>query len=354
VVSLRAEVRKKLWANAGNRCAFPGCVQRLVSDLGMPDQPTSGAGAVVGEEAHIRSSKATGPRHDPGYPAGKLNEYENLVLLCPTHHTIVDKDGGSAWPLVEVLKMKAAHEERVDALLSDSSNQSPTTTALESRIHRWEELINLAGWEELTQRLNFVHPYLALSDWQSLAETAIWLAGVDWPPHFPKLAVAFATHRAVLEVLISHISDAFVRGQGELEIRRRHKETYFDGPDGEQLYTEAISEFGVNDAVTGVLVLELTRTVNLVILAVRDEVLPLYRFNDGLIQMVEGDLIWGLWSSHPSFDPLDWGRFPREYDLEDIKSRVTDELHGGDPRNGRTMDVWSFDPSTQADAGTEH
>jgi len=178
---------------------------------------------IVGEEAHIRSSKATGPRHDPDYPIDKLNEYENLVLLCPTHHTIIDKDGGSAWPIDVVLRMKIDHEARVDAALSGPGDD-PEKAAFVARIARWETLIGLANWQELTRTLNYVHPYLTTVRSQALAETAIWLAGVSWPPRFPKLAAAFETHRRVVDVLVAHISGSFVGGGQELKLRRRHKE----------------------------------------------------------------------------------------------------------------------------------
>jgi len=125
----------------------------------------------------------------------------------------------------------------------------------------------------------------------------------------------------------------------------RVSQRFFDGSDGEQRYTEAISEYGVNDAVTRVLITEVTRSANLISDAVVDELMPLYRFNDGAIQMIGGDLFWGLWASHPRFEPLDWSMFPKTYDIDDIKSRVTEELHGGDPRNGPAIDVCNFDPS---------
>ncbi|MEI3867303.1 HNH endonuclease [Microbacterium sp. CCNWLW134] len=350
MVNLRIEVRKMLWGNAGNRCAFGGCSQRLVSNLESPGQELGMHQRVVGEEAHIRSSKVTGPRHDPSYPTEDLNEYANLILLCPTHHTVIDKENGRAWPVAKVVSMKSTHEAKVDAAMSDDSkDRQQLEVALAARIDRWEAALDLAAWEDLTRRLNWVHPYLSNSEWQSLAETASWLAGVVWPPQYPKLSAAFETHRAVLDLLVKHILDSFVLDGDTYTIRRRHKEIWFGGADGEQRYTEAISEFGINDAVTGALIHELTRSINLVVTAVNEELLPLYRFNDGSLQMIEGDPLWGMWSSHPRYEPLIWEMFPKAYDLSDIKERVKSELRGGDPRNGRSLNIRSFDPSLSAE-----
>lgn len=353
VVNLRVEVRKRLWGNAGNRCAFTACEQRLVSDLGYPDQSLR-RDVVIGEEAHIRSSKANGPRHDPLFPSAQLNEYDNLILLCPTHHALIDKDKGRAWPTVEVVGMKSVHEARVDAAMSGAArDRQQLEVALAERVDRWESSIELDKWEELTRRLNWIHPYISNIQLLSLTQTAIWLAGIEWPSQYPKLSAAFETHGAVLDVLIKHITSSFVPDGDTNSIRRRHKETWYGGNDGEQQYTKAISEFGVDAAVTGVLINELTRSVNLVVTAVNDELLPLYRINDGRVQMIEGDLLWGLWSSHPHYEPLTWESFPRNYDLGEIKRRVKIELHGGDPRNGRTMEAASFDPSIPSGTGTK-
>ncbi len=82
---------KILWAKSGNRCAFPGCSQALVEEATALD-----GSQVVGEMAHIVAhSKDDGPRSDPEFPRDKIDLPENLILLCPTHHTIVDKQANS-------------------------------------------------------------------------------------------------------------------------------------------------------------------------------------------------------------------------------------------------------------------
>lgn len=322
------------------------CGQRLVADADDPDKSSGAGTSVLGEEAHIRSSRVSGPRYDAAYPREKLNEYENLILLCPTHHTAIDKKKGSAWPIEEVVAMKQAHDTYVDAVMgSKAKSELELDVALAARIDKWEGDIGLADWEELSRCLNDVHPYVTSAQWFSLTSTSSWLAGLKWPVEYPKLTVAFKTHGNVLRALVQHLSDAFILEGNRHEIRRRHKERWFGGPDGERHYTEAISQFGVDDAVAGVLITELTRSVNLVIEAVNDELIPLYRFNDGAVQMIEGDVLWGLWSSTPHFAPLDWVSFPRAYELRDIAQRVRDALDGGDPRNGVSMSIAAFDPS---------
>jgi len=98
---------KLLYAESANRCAFPHCGQLLA----MTDQ-ASGRAVVVGEAAHIVASQRQGPRgRFPISDEERDRRASNRVLLCPTHHTTVDRQ-----PLVytvEVLRqMKADHQAR--------------------------------------------------------------------------------------------------------------------------------------------------------------------------------------------------------------------------------------------------
>ncbi len=74
-------VIKRLFTHSGNRCAFPKCTSPIV-------QKTT----IVGEICHIKAASPHGPRYDPEQTAEERHGYENLVLLCANHHTIIDDD----------------------------------------------------------------------------------------------------------------------------------------------------------------------------------------------------------------------------------------------------------------------
>ena len=82
---IRAADRALLWARSGGLCCFPECGSVCVLEANNLDQS-----AIIGEIAHIVASSNTGPRADLSLPNELRNEYENLILLCPTHHTTVD------------------------------------------------------------------------------------------------------------------------------------------------------------------------------------------------------------------------------------------------------------------------
>lgn len=97
-----ASTVKRLFSVSGNQCAFPACDAPLVDEA---------SGKVTGQVCHIRARKPGGPRYDPNLSAGELHAFENLLLLCPTHHTVIDRDP-AAYPTERVLAMKADHEAR--------------------------------------------------------------------------------------------------------------------------------------------------------------------------------------------------------------------------------------------------
>ncbi|TCM51118.1 hypothetical protein C8J36_110125 [Rhizobium sp. PP-F2F-G48] len=71
---------KRLFFEAGRRCAFPGCAVRLVDE----------SGAIIGEICHMKARNAHGPRYDPSQSETERQSYDNLLLLCPTHHRTID------------------------------------------------------------------------------------------------------------------------------------------------------------------------------------------------------------------------------------------------------------------------
>jgi hypothetical protein len=97
-----------LWGNSGNICAFPGCNQILTKQKTANDNSI-----VVGEIAHIVAvgeKYPITPRPDRNFPREDLNKYENLILLCPTHHTIVDKQPNT-YSVDDLIKWKSFRED---------------------------------------------------------------------------------------------------------------------------------------------------------------------------------------------------------------------------------------------------
>jgi hypothetical protein len=105
---------KILWANAAGRCAFPGCQCRL-----CPDDAGKAAPYTLGEMAHICGEKPGASRHDASQTSAERDDYANLILVCPTHHTLIDKPENEKKYTVAVLQeMKSDYEGYVSGRLA--------------------------------------------------------------------------------------------------------------------------------------------------------------------------------------------------------------------------------------------
>jgi len=104
---------KPLWANSAGRCAFLACGKRLCGEETKEHAPYT-----IGEMAHIKGEKPTSNRYDAGQDATERNSYSNLILLCPNHHTLIDKnENEEKFPVDLLHEMKAQHEEFISKRL---------------------------------------------------------------------------------------------------------------------------------------------------------------------------------------------------------------------------------------------
>ena len=94
-----------LWGRAAGRCSNPRCRDDLTILL------VDSAGAYhIGEMAHIIAKRPSGPR---GQNSGGSDNYDNLILLCPTCHTMIDKAPTGEYPENVLKQWKKEHEDQI-------------------------------------------------------------------------------------------------------------------------------------------------------------------------------------------------------------------------------------------------
>ena len=98
---------KLLWGRAAGKCSKPGCNEDLTR------YADRGRDYIVGEMAHVIAQAKEGPRGDG---VGGDDAYDNLILLCPTHHRDIDKAPEGEFPADVLRQWKAQHEESVQRL----------------------------------------------------------------------------------------------------------------------------------------------------------------------------------------------------------------------------------------------
>lgn len=107
------KVIQTLWVIAGGRCEFDGCNKPLWYDI------LTKRGCNSAYVAHIIADSPNGPRGDEVLSSKKCKDLDNLMLLCDTHHRMIDDKENVGRYSVEVLRhMKKVHEERIGYLTS--------------------------------------------------------------------------------------------------------------------------------------------------------------------------------------------------------------------------------------------
>lgn len=97
---------KQLFLTSGHYCAYPDCAAAIVV---LRD----GDPIILGFIAHIEGSSDNGPRPNSSLSSAERDSYENLLVLCGHHHTLVDKID-SEYP-VEVLRAWKGTAEQATA-----------------------------------------------------------------------------------------------------------------------------------------------------------------------------------------------------------------------------------------------
>lgn len=104
-VSPTTTTKLRLFADSGGYCANPECLTEIFHEF--VDEVIH-----IGEIAHVISAGGQGPRSDNALTPEQKGQYENLILLCPTCHTIIDK-AEQQYPVETILEWKRHHKEKV-------------------------------------------------------------------------------------------------------------------------------------------------------------------------------------------------------------------------------------------------
>lgn len=114
--NIKENIRRMLYANSGNICAMYGCTNALIY----------ANSSNISEICHIEAVNEDGARYNNQLSDEYVNSYENLVLLCPTCHAIVDNKLNEPVYTVAYLKeMKKYHEQQVQEILMSKAAIEP-------------------------------------------------------------------------------------------------------------------------------------------------------------------------------------------------------------------------------------
>ncbi|WP_405549524.1 HNH endonuclease [Streptomyces microflavus] len=330
-MAIGSTARKVLWARSSNVCAFPECDQQLTVNLHDDGSKSlEAAGIPLGEEAHIISGSKGGPRFDPTYPAEKVDTYENLILLCPTHHRLIDKREGAGFTVETLRRIKSEHElsqrrQKTGQEKRDDEIELRTIAAIEA----WADRADLTRWEGVTWKLNAPIQRLKESEIASFTQLGEWALTRNWPSAYPEIKRAFDNYSLILCDTVNHIRKSFqpIEGKEEIwEIYREYKHRLMS-QDG---YDAALKDFEYRSDVLCELSLELTKAANFVCDAVRSEIDPLFRFEEGALPHRVGDGVFSNTFTREEYGSAERDRTHPYPGKKAIEARVREQ--GGSSR----------------------
>ncbi|SDS97845.1 hypothetical protein SAMN05216490_2220 [Mucilaginibacter mallensis] len=99
------QTKLRLFADSAGHCSKPSCHRYLFSDENVADYN-------IGEMAHIIAAVDNGPRSESNLDTEARAEYSNLILLCPSCHTEIDK-APEVFTVDMILDWKTNHKKRI-------------------------------------------------------------------------------------------------------------------------------------------------------------------------------------------------------------------------------------------------
>lgn len=166
-------VKKHALSAAGNECSAPGC-SALIFD---PQERT-----LLGQVAHIKGNRPGSARYDPNQTEEERQSYANAIVLCGTHHLIVDNlDNVHRYPVDVLRHWKTKHEADVAGRRAGSWLRPPNSiTRLENGeplvIHYW---VDAKGHPQLYDDKQFAQSEAALQLSLRLSELTDFLRMVE-------------------------------------------------------------------------------------------------------------------------------------------------------------------------------
>lgn len=139
--SINITTVKRLYANSGGICTMPGCTRRLF--------PLNN-GYNSSEIAHIEGVNPGSARYNSELSEEQINDYDNLILLCPTHHSEIDSKENLQIYTVEYLKqIKHMHEISVENQRIEESLFRPPINVSVIKTKKIEDLYNQVFYKQV-------------------------------------------------------------------------------------------------------------------------------------------------------------------------------------------------------------
>jgi hypothetical protein len=269
---------KLLWGRSGNLCAICHC--RL-----SHDSKHASRAFPLGEQAHIVAREPDGARGTSILSPEDRDKYTNLILLCPNHHTEIDRRVAD-FPVEKLHALKGEHELWVQSQLARATDLREVATDLiyTNVIDATVEACQLAIWEQWTSWALSANP-----SWPADAPSRIFdfyqkVLRTPWPRRHAGLEHSLQVLAEVMLAAINHFVEHAEPQGDRLRAVRFYKIPEFD----RERYSRLLREFGTWQSGCHALVREATRAVNWFADCVRRDINPLFFAEKGRFLVTQG------------------------------------------------------------------
>ncbi len=154
---ISTDTERQLWSVSAGYCERPECLTYLFHS------GDNGKVVTLGQLAHIVAASVGGPRADPDAEEQRLVAFDNLILLCPTCHYIIDH-AEEEYPVDVLARWKRERAQKVRSALR--------VTRCDSRSALRDELTKLLQYNNAIFRAYGPHSPAAADPLSDAAE--VW------------------------------------------------------------------------------------------------------------------------------------------------------------------------------------
>lgn len=270
---------KLLWGRSASRCAI--CKTELTQDKAAVTSAYA-----LGEQAHIVGEKADAARGISSLTLEDRNSYHNLILLCPNHHTEIDKNEDD-WPVEKLHFKKSEHELWVNETLSQTADQVKLAkeVSITSVIDAAVKYCRLDTWHAWTSFALSPDPTWPRELPNEIFEFRLKVIAAIWPKEFEELNRAITT----LSISLSLASNKFME-HSELHGDTYYPHKFYKAGDWNDNFNHDLKKY--NDWVDSchATIHFATKAANWVGDVVRKDINPMFFAESGKFLTIEGDI----------------------------------------------------------------
>ena len=279
-MSIKEKDIKLLWGRAANRCSFPDCRMKL-----SQDKKTAAESFPIGEHAHIVGKEKGSIRSNSILSGDERDSYHNLILLCPNHHTFIDKNPED-YPIEKLHMIKAQHEYWVESALSESYDLKTKAVDI-----IYAHLIDLAvegcsfrTWEKWMSALYSPSHKIKEDIYDKALDYTLKMYKAIWPGTLSELEAAMKLFSTTMNTMLNFYMKNAERKEDYFKEDRSYKEQWHS----EKIFRELSDRRERWERYLEELIIEVVKATNWLADLVRRDINPLFMGTDGKFS-----LIWG-------------------------------------------------------------